>query len=419
MRAAVLGACVCVSVAAVHAAIQEKPDFSGRWYLVDANAPASIPREMTVRQTRGSGTTAGAPTQRIATITIARHLQGVVESEVYVTESTAVFPVSRAVAGERTPPDQRHQRQTAAKWEGDRLTIGRATYVDDQLVGERYEVWSLADGILSITVGEKSPAIAAMRPVTFTYQRSAPTVLGSIGGFVRDIDGSAVPGARVRVIGVTENSAAVSDAQGRYRLDRIPLGTWRVEANLSGFRLATCDAVVVREAQQTSCDFVLRVGRLAHVDYVLPAGGLAGAVRAADIVAHVRIVQPIGPALIGSAESIATEHRAMVLATIKGPGADLGAGREVRLWQEQAGEWTEDGQRIVGQFPPFRAGEELVGFFRRGAEGRIQSYVGDHLMFRIVDAKVASTGCCGRPWHGIENGTPLNDLLAQLRKLAG
>jgi hypothetical protein len=40
-------------------------------------------------------------------------------------------------------------------------------------------------------------------------------------------------------------------------------------------------------------------------------------------------------------------------------------------------------------------------------------------MFRIVDGKVASRDCCGRPWHGIENGTPLNELLAQLRKLAG
>jgi hypothetical protein len=235
---------------------------------------------------------------------------------------------------------------------------------------------------------------------------------------VRDADGGGIPGARIHADMGTEVKTIVTDHLGRYRLDRLAPGTWRVRAELTGFLSATCAGVIVRGGLDTPCDLTLRVGMLAHSDYVLPAGGLPGAVRAADVIAHVRVIQPLRPATLEQG-GVATEHRATVLAVIKGEAADLNTGREIRLWQRGAGDRFEDGYRINSQYPPFFAGEEVVGFFSRGRDGRIQSYLGDLLMFRIVDGKVASRDCCGRPWHGIENGTPLNELLAQLRKLAG
>jgi hypothetical protein len=172
MRAVIAGVFVGVGVVAGAAAAQQRaPDFSGRWVIVDTDAPASIARELVVRQTRPTTTAAGGLLiTQPDTIEVARHFQTAVESSKY-TVGTVGGSFSGPVRG--GSPEQVRSTRVATKWEGDKLVIGTATFVGERSTGERYEMWSLtAEGMLSVTIGETKKAVAEIRPVTVTYRRA-------------------------------------------------------------------------------------------------------------------------------------------------------------------------------------------------------------------------------------------------------
>jgi hypothetical protein len=159
----------------------------------------------------------------------------------------------------------------------------------------------------------------------------------------------------------------------------------------------------------------MRLGILMTVDTVRPAGGLPGALRAADAVLHLRIAQVIVPQLLGPSQNLlATQHVARVVSVLKGGAPDLAEGGSVRFWQGQAGEWVEDGLRIVGQNSPYRVGDEFVGLFRRDRDGRLHELIGADSMFRVVDGRV--------PWRhepapGIQDGMSVEAFVAAPRRL--
>lgn len=82
---------------------------------------------------------------------------------------------------------------------------------------------------------------------------------GTIEGIVTDSTGAVVPGVAV----VLTNDATgfrrevITDANGRYRGIALPLGTYRVEAALTGFGVATRDGVVLAVGQTLGIDFTL------------------------------------------------------------------------------------------------------------------------------------------------------------------
>ncbi|HTS27189.1 MAG TPA: carboxypeptidase regulatory-like domain-containing protein [Bryobacteraceae bacterium] len=99
-------------------------------------------------------------------------------------------------------------------------------------------------------------------------------VTGVIFGNVRDSTGAAVANVRVTVSEINTNLAqsVLSDAAGEYRFLSLPVGTYRVVAELPGFQKFAADRVGLTVDQQRRVDITLEVGNLTQaVDVVASA----------------------------------------------------------------------------------------------------------------------------------------------------
>jgi hypothetical protein len=112
----------------------------------------------------------------------------------------------------------------------------------------------------------------------------AQTDTAGVHGTVTDSSGAAVPGAEVVATHVDTNfsRSVKSGPQGAYRITALPVGVYRVEASLGGFRT------------YTRRDITLELGRTARVDPVLQVGQLADAV---EIVGDAPLVELGNPGL--------------------------------------------------------------------------------------------------------------------------
>src|SRR3954468_9834622 len=84
-----------------------------------------------------------------------------------------------------------------------------------------------------------------------------------VEGVVSDNTGASVPGATVTATNAETNisKAVVSDAAGRYVLTPLPGGTYKVQAELSGFKTQAANAVLnVNEVARL--DFKLEIGTM-------------------------------------------------------------------------------------------------------------------------------------------------------------
>jgi hypothetical protein len=240
----------------------------------------------------------------------------------------------------------------------------------------------------------------------------AQTAMGVLAGTVRDSGGGVIPGARVFVQTGSSRQQTVSDSSGRYRLE-LPAGSYRVEAQLAGFRPTVVESVAVSSTKQVQCDLILRLGILPIVDYVV--FGLAESVPKADVVAHVRVVRSGSTQLVGDDRNIlAIEHEVAILTLVKGDRLGLKPG-PARFLQENAGVWIEEGRRHIGQDPPYKAGDEFVALLRREPDGRLREFSGRHLTFPVAAGRVSQQG---GPIPGFINGITLEDFLEVLRKLS-
>src|SRR5437588_11304132 len=86
-------------------------------------------------------------------------------------------------------------------------------------------------------------------------------VTGTILGNVRGPSGAAVAGAKVVTTNMETNLSqqTVSDAAGEYRFMSLPTGTYRVEAELSGFQKFAAENIVRTVDQQRRLDITLKV----------------------------------------------------------------------------------------------------------------------------------------------------------------
>jgi hypothetical protein len=112
----------------------------------------------------------------------------------------------------------------------------------------------------------------------------AQVATGSILGNVTDSSGGAVPGARVTAtnVGTQFSRATTTDASGQYSLPLLPVGQYRIEVSLSGFKTF----------MQTG--IVLEVGRNARVDATISPGNVSEAV---SVVADATLVETNSAAL--------------------------------------------------------------------------------------------------------------------------
>ena len=81
-------------------------------------------------------------------------------------------------------------------------------------------------------------AIAAMMAVAALPPAHAQAVRGTLVGNVTDTSGAAMPGVTVTITDVNTNvgRTAVTNESGNYNFSSLLSGTYRVEAELQGFR---------------------------------------------------------------------------------------------------------------------------------------------------------------------------------------
>lgn len=88
----------------------------------------------------------------------------------------------------------------------------------------------------------------------------------TISGTATDPSGGALAGAHVQVtnVGTNISQSTTTDAQGRYTVAQLPVGTYRVEASLSGFKNVVHAGVTLSVGSTLVVDFSLPVGEVSQ-----------------------------------------------------------------------------------------------------------------------------------------------------------
>src|SRR6188474_3658623 len=91
---------------------------------------------------------------------------------------------------------------------------------------------------------------------------AAQTNTGEISGIVRDVQGGALPGARVIAEHVDTGVRVEypTDEGGRYHLVSLRVGMYVISVELPGFRRVVRSGVLVQLGQTLNLDFALDVG---------------------------------------------------------------------------------------------------------------------------------------------------------------
>jgi Carboxypeptidase regulatory-like domain len=96
---------------------------------------------------------------------------------------------------------------------------------------------------------------------------SAQTVMGTITGHIKDPSGGVLPGVTVTMtqLETSHKATAVTDAEGRFTSGPLPLGTYRLDAVLSGFKSSVRSGITLTINEVARVDFTLEVGTLEEV----------------------------------------------------------------------------------------------------------------------------------------------------------
>ncbi|HWF02893.1 MAG TPA: carboxypeptidase-like regulatory domain-containing protein, partial [Candidatus Angelobacter sp.] len=90
-------------------------------------------------------------------------------------------------------------------------------------------------------------------------------VKGSISGTVVDPQGAVVPGAQVKAKNIDTGIvfSTTSDGSGGYRLNLVPVGTYKVDVTVQGFKTASTNGVSVAAGQDAGMGAVrMAVGEM-------------------------------------------------------------------------------------------------------------------------------------------------------------
>src|SRR4051812_11071080 len=107
---------------------------------------------------------------------------------------------------------------------------------------------------------------AALLAMTlFAWPAAAQEQRGSIEGVVKDSSGAVLPGVAITLQGGSGVSIeATSDAAGLYRFPSLAPGTYKLTANLAGFKPSSVDSVLVGLGQVKKVDFGLGLASVAE-----------------------------------------------------------------------------------------------------------------------------------------------------------
>ena len=112
----------------------------------------------------------------------------------------------------------------------------------------------------------KTPALSSI--TVFLLACIVPAnaqITGAITGSVVDASGGVVPTAEVTIKNVGDGSErrVVTDANGRYVAEALPIGAYEVTAAVPGFKKAVRTGLDLNVADRLPVDFHLEVGQIA------------------------------------------------------------------------------------------------------------------------------------------------------------
>jgi outer membrane receptor protein involved in Fe transport len=105
---------------------------------------------------------------------------------------------------------------------------------------------------------------------------SAQTIYGSISGVVTDQQGAAVPGAKVTATNAATGAAreAITNQEGLYRVAGLPIGSYSVKVEKTGFQQQVNERVEVSVAVDSAANFTLGAGGVQEVVTVTESAAL-------------------------------------------------------------------------------------------------------------------------------------------------
>ena len=105
---------------------------------------------------------------------------------------------------------------------------------------------------------------AALLIGAFSIRLAAQGATGTILGTVTDPSGGAIPDATVRVMntGTSATQNVTSDAQGRYRVADLPVGSYQVSTEKTGFQAVVHTGITLDPGANVVVDFALAVGQV-------------------------------------------------------------------------------------------------------------------------------------------------------------
>ena len=85
---------------------------------------------------------------------------------------------------------------------------------------------------------------------------------GGVTGAVKDQSGAVLPGVTISIINTGTNAerTAITDERGDYTLTLLPIGVYRIQAELSGFKTGIAENIKVNANDRLRIDFTLEVG---------------------------------------------------------------------------------------------------------------------------------------------------------------
>ena len=107
-------------------------------------------------------------------------------------------------------------------------------------------------------------ALLALSPSLFAQSQAAN---GTIEGVVRDTTGAVLPGVTVTVFNLETGAtrSPLTDGGGNYRALLLPLGAYRVKAEITGFKAVERTGITLSAGQTAVINVTLEVGGVAEV----------------------------------------------------------------------------------------------------------------------------------------------------------
>jgi Carboxypeptidase regulatory-like domain/TonB dependent receptor-like, beta-barrel len=128
---------------------------------------------------------------------------------------------------------------------------------------------------LGIAAGRQA-TLAAIALVVCAAIATAQTTLGRLSGTVLDSSGSVIPGATITLTNEATNQVQtmVSGDNGAYTFPQLPVGNYKVEITLEGFKTRTYTGVAIAVGQEYSLTTRLELGAVSEVVNVVAGASL-------------------------------------------------------------------------------------------------------------------------------------------------